>query len=111
MAMAPEMAIHCGVIRIVIEGKADQREERGLAQDEFDDVGLGGAQRFQYADLAGALDNGGVHRKEDHQKADRHGNRDHDVDEYGEARQIRRGHERKEILQGTDFIAGEKLFD
>ena len=90
---------------------AAEAQESCFAQNDSDDVTLRGAERFQDADFAGALDNGGVHGKENHEKADGHGDGDHGVDEGAEAGEIRGSHQRNEILERADFVAREKLAD
>src|SRR5271170_2253100 len=84
---------------------ADGREDAGFAEDDADDVRARGSHRFEDADLAGALHDGGVHRLEDDQEADDDGNADDDLKadvEAGEAV----GRDGGEILLGGGDVVG-----
>ena len=89
------------------EDGADQGEDDGLAEEQAEDEGGGAADGLEDADLAGALEHGGVHGHEDDDEADDAGDPDDHVDEVLEhADAVDREHG-GELLHGVDLVAGK----
>src|ERR1019366_2269545 len=102
-----ELCVQPGTRRIAHDDPQDNpadRDQDGLAQDDIHDVELSGAQRFQDADFAGALHDGGVHRLEDHDEADDHRDPDDHVDERGEPGHAARTHQTEVFLQRVNAV-------
>ena len=83
-----------------------QAHEGCLPQNHAHYIPLRGAQRFQDADLACALRDGRIHGEKDHQKADRHGDRNHNGNKGVQCRHVVRGHQRHVFLDRPDFVLG-----
>src|SRR5205807_9681284 len=64
-------------------------------------------ERFQNANIASALNHGGVHGEKNHKQTYGDGQGDHGVDKSLEARDVRGGHQRQEVFQWTDGVGGE----
>src|ERR1700739_4559725 len=92
-------------------GNTQKAEQSSFRKQSAEDRQVAGAKGFEDADVAGALKDGGVHRQENHQKADGDGQGDHEIDESLQAGNIGGSHEGHEFLEGTYRIVGQKIFD
>src|ERR1022692_2047042 len=87
-----------------------QSEDHRLGQNDLQNEPARCAQRFQNSDLAGALQDGHVHRKQHHGKPNHYPDTDHHVDEGAQPADVFDGKQRGELLHRVDVVVGQGRF-